>query len=450
MIKKTLLSTFFLVFSVCMFGQNQIALQEQVWLARVNFSSFGEFEFLTTAQKKDSVFVLQTLADRDKFLLGKVPAAFMRKIQKHKFPASLAAFEFENNNGKLFSLLGTFDIKTVQSTENELIGNIYSAGDTVKIGDFTCKNITNESKNYFTLNNYNAVCDSMIAVTQSKIYKPQLTNSPKWQNFCKNMKEKSPFIYDDLEFMILFFMQARNVSFSHFMITKSAIDLEQTIENPQIQATKFNDSVVVLKFETLSGKISEIDSIFEQYKSFNIKIIDFRNTPGGNFKTTYKIASHLLCRPVEAGAFVSRERYSDNFSKEFLAQFYTLKEEEISKFSDILLEKQAINITLYPKNNCDQSKQRLYVLTNNKTASACEPLVYGLKNIPNTIVVGEHTAGSILSPTIFDIGNNFFLIVPTSDYITADGKSLDGVGISPTIKQKSANALNYVITQIIK
>jgi hypothetical protein len=451
MMKKVLLSTILCAISVLLFGQNiQFSSQEQIWLARVNFSSLGEFEFFTTAQQKDSALVLQTLPDRDKFLFGKVPSALMRKIKKHKYPASLAAFEFQRDNGKLFSILGTLDIKTSQTSETEIVGGLYADSDSIKFGDFTCTNITNTSNNYFPLNRYDAVCDSIISVTESKIYKPQLTNTPKWGSFCKNMQEKSPFIYDDLELLILFFMQARNIGFSHFMISKSTINLERTIEEPQIQATELNDSVVVLKFETLSGRIAEIDSIFEKYKSFNIKIIDLRNTPGGKFESTYQIASHLLCKPIEAGAFVARERYSNNISKELMTQFYTLKEDEISKFSEILFEKKAINTTLYPKSNCDSSKQRLYVLTNNKTASACEPLVYGLKNIPNTIVVGEHTAGSILSPTIFDIGNHFFVIVPTSDYITADGKSLDGVGITPTIKQKSDNALNYVIKQINK
>jgi C-terminal processing protease CtpA/Prc len=90
-------------------------------------------------------------------------------------------------------------------------------------------------------------------------------------------------------------------------------------------------------------------------------------------------------------------------------------------------------------------QSKIYLLTNKYTASACEPLVHGLKNTGNIQVIGEKTAGAMLSPTLYDVGNDFFLIVPTADYLTNEWTSIEGVGVKPDIEVKSKKALDFVL-----
>lgn len=109
-----------------------------------------------------------------------------------------------------------------------------------------------------------------------------------------------------------------------------------------------------------------------------------------------------------------------------------------------------MQIILYPSTKQNSMDEKFYVLISKSTASACEPLVYGLKKEKNIIVVGENTAGPILSPSIFDIGQNYYLILPTADYLTSDGNSLDGTGVAPNIKIKSDDALDFVLKELKK
>ena len=114
----------------------------------------------------------------------------------------------------------------------------------------------------------------------------------------------------------------------------------------------------------------------------------------------------------------------------------------------MLAKEKGIRIVLYPSNKNSSNDEKLYILINNNTASACEPLVYGLKKKQNVTVVGEHTLGAILSPSVFDIGNNYYLILPTADYLASDGKTLDGVGVTPNIKINSHKALDFVLKEL--
>jgi hypothetical protein len=449
MIKHYFIFLTLLFLPVLIYCQNSKFTETQsIWRVKSAFSNIGEFEFYTVFEQHDSILLLKSFENRDKFILGSFKARLFRVSQKRKYKKSLAAFEIINNKGKIYSLFGSFDLKNIILSENNIKGYIYAIDNSEMLGNFTSERVTSTHNIYHSINIYKILCDSIIKTTTSYIYKPPLTDSEKWLTFSQNLKKKSSDVYDDLEFLVLFFANVKNVGFTHFSLSKSNINLERTLYEPQIDAKPINDSVVLIKFKTLSGKTSEIDSIFSCYKNFKIKILDLRNTPGGNFKSTFRVASYLLKDTVYAGAFISRDCFINNTCRENINNLHILGINEINNFSAILAKEKGIRIVLYPSIKNSTNEDKLYILINNNTASACEPLVYGLKKKLNVKVVGEHTLGAILSPSIFDIGNNFHLIVPTADYLTSDGKTLDGVGVTPNIKIKSNKALNFVLKEL--
>jgi hypothetical protein len=426
---------------------SKFTVNDNIWMIKSEFPNIGEFKFYTTFEHHDSIIILKSFENRDNFILGSLKAKLSRAFQKRKYKKSFVAFEISNNKGKIYSLFGSFEIKDIIISKNVIKGNLYNKDYPEKIGDFICTKVLNTNVNYKSINNYQILFDSITKIVALKIYNPDLINSKKWLKFSHNVMKKSSEVYDDLEFLILFYANAKNAGFSHFALSKSNINLERTLNEPQIDCKVINDSIILLKFETLSGKISEIDSVFNKYKKFKIKILDFRNTPGGNFKSTYKIASHLLKDTVNAGAFITRDCFISNFCKENIDKLYILGIDEINNFSAILAEKKGVRIVLYPDSKIP-NYEKLYILINNNTASACEPLIYGLKKKHNVKIIGKHTAGAILSPTVFDIGNNYYLILPTADYLTSNGKTLDGVGVTPSVKIKSDKALDFVLKEL--
>ncbi len=449
--KKYLVFLILLCLAISSYCQKLEFVENQnIWIVKSEFLNIGTFQFYTVLeQKNDSTLLLKSFENRDKIILGNFKANLLRLFKKRKYKKSLATLEVINNKGKIYSLFGTFELKDVIKSENKIKGFIYTVGKHENLGNFTCIRVLNSQKNHYSINNYENLSDSIIKVTTDYIYNPQLTNTKKWLRFTKNLKKKSSKTYDDLEFLVLFFANAGKVGFSHFSLSKSNINLERTLNNPQIKTNVINDSIVLLEFKTLSGRTSEIDSIFECYKNFKIKILDLRNTPGGNFKSTFTLASHLLKDTINAGAFISRDCITNNTCKENINNWHILGIDEINNFSEILYREKAIRIVLYPSDKKSTNNEKLYVLIGNNTASACEPLVYGLKKEHNVTVVGENTQGAILSPSVFDISNNYYLILPTADYLTSEGKTLDGIGVSPNVRVKSHKALNFVLKELL-
>lgn len=100
-------------------------------------------------------------------------------------------------------------------------------------------------------------------------------------------------------------------------------------------------------------------------------------------------------------------------------------------------------LVVYP--DADNYKGNLYILTNKRTASTCEPLVYGLKQNKRATIVGERTAGAMLNGERFELQDKFNLWMPTADYYTVDGNKIDKTGVEPHIAVMSDAALDKAL-----
>ncbi|GHT19866.1 hypothetical protein FACS189429_7890 [Bacteroidia bacterium] len=195
--------------------------------------------------------------------------------------------------------------------------------------------------------------------------------------------------------------------------------------------------------------MNEIDSVFDIYQPYKYKILDFRNMQGGVLKNVYKVASYLINDTVFGGSFRTQKCYLNEISINSKANFPTLQNIDFNTFTEILKQEDGVNIELFPNKHTQiPANQKIYMLTNNKTASAGEPLVYGLQKSGNAVLVGERTAGAILSPDVFDVGCGYFLAVPIAEYVTADGQTIEGKGIAPNVKIKSEKALDWVYKEL--
>ncbi len=103
-------------------------------------------------------------------------------------------------------------------------------------------------------------------------------------------------------------------------------------------------------------------------------------------------------------------------------------------------------LKIIPKEQVYQGK--LYVLTNRKTASTCEPIVYELKKQNRAVIIGETTAGAMLNGEMFELENGFKMFIPTADYYASDGYRIDQNGVKPNIETKSEEALSKAINLI--
>ena len=76
---------------------------------------------------------------------------------------------------------------------------------------------------------------------------------------------------------------------------------------------------------------------------------------------------------------------------------------------------------------------RIVLLVNGHTASAAEMAVVFAKENRLATIVGEKTAGRLLSATSVKVGHGFRLALPTGAYTTWQGLALEGKPIEPDV-----------------
>ena len=74
---------------------------------------------------------------------------------------------------------------------------------------------------------------------------------------------------------------------------------------------------------------------------------------------------------------------------------------------------------------------RVTILVNRHTASAAEMIVAFAQENNLARIIGEKTAGKLLSATSVKVGHNFRLALPTGAYDTWRGSVLEGTPIEP-------------------
>jgi len=88
---------------------------------------------------------------------------------------------------------------------------------------------------------------------------------------------------------------------------------------------------------------------------------------------------------------------------------------------------------------------KVYALTDGYSASATEPISYFLKQHKLATLVGEKTAGAMLSSTFITVKGDWTVVLPVADYYTSDRFRIEQKGVKPNIKVKSKDALKYVL-----
>ncbi len=76
---------------------------------------------------------------------------------------------------------------------------------------------------------------------------------------------------------------------------------------------------------------------------------------------------------------------------------------------------------------------RIALLVDRHTASAAEMIVAFARENRLATIVGEKTAGRLLSATSVKVGNGFRLALPTGAYHTWKGSVLEGTPIEPDV-----------------
>jgi hypothetical protein len=347
-------------------------------------------------------------------------------------------------------MLGKLKFKGIY--KDDLLSGEMIKNDTMLVG--TIKGIKSQEKSI----DYNYLYPKIIEITQNNIYSKTVLQTDEWVKFQKQLKKTLNNVQDDIELFFGFNMLSQKLPFSHYNLI-----LQETTEKEEENSStnnlekkestviyeKKNENTVYLKIKNFSSSKEELADILPKIIKENPKnlIIDLRDNGGGGIEAAFEFGKYIMDNSIEIGYFVTNKLKYTGFDIDLFKNLSVAEPQTTDEFIEGLKRGKGAKL-VFNNPNTPVFSGNIFILTNGSTASTCEPIVYVLKESKRATIIGEKTAGAMLSATYFDISGKYKLVLPIADFYTYDGVRLDGVGVAPNIETTSENALDKALSLI--
>jgi carboxyl-terminal processing protease len=216
------------------------------------------------------------------------------------------------------------------------------------------------------------------------------------------------------------------------------------IEPTLVEARRIENGTGYLKVAMFPGMVgvvvaNQISSGVENLGEIDRLIIDLRGNTGGGIGAI-RVMSLLTPDKIPVGFALDRRRATADIESDKLSfpRFSRIPASTKNlwllalRFAPSMLAKKPI--VLETEGLGQKSFHgRIILLVNRHTASAAEMIVAFARENKLAAIIGEETAGRLLSATSVKVGNGFRLALPTGAYHTWKGTILEGTPIEPDL-----------------
>lgn len=308
---------------------------------------------------------------------------------------------------------------------------------------------------------YPALVKSLLDTYQQRIYNRQALESAAFKKFARKMKASGKVAKDDLDLMAAFFTHSKKLPFTHtglFRAENTGVGKEQLKArfNPlrgQVSLEEKSPATAVLRVKSFRCPAKDMDSVMQivMTKNYENLIVDIRGNTGGSLEGGITLSKYLVREETPTGVYLTQKWFEQHPlppTNEELNAMPAFTKADVLLFMETLDETGIVVLKAAP--GPQRFEGNLFLLTDKRSASASEPLAWNLKHTGRATLVGEHTAGAMLSASTYPLGNGFNGVIPNADYYTPTGERLDKVGVAPNIEVNAADALDYVLQHLIK
>ncbi|HEY1755664.1 MAG TPA: S41 family peptidase [Bryobacteraceae bacterium] len=216
----------------------------------------------------------------------------------------------------------------------------------------------------------------------------------------------------------------------------------QFIEPTLVEARRLKEGFGYLKIAMFPGMVgvvvaNQISSAVASLGNIDRLIIDLRGNTGGGI-AALRVMSFLTPSRVPVGFALDRRRSSNNLDTEKLSfpRFARIPPSPRNlwllglRFAPAMLSKKSIVLQTEGLGPMPFHGQ-IVLLVDRHTASAAEMIVAFARENNLAAIVGEKTAGRLLSSTSVKVGKGYRLALPTGAYYTWKGSILEGTPMAP-------------------
>lgn len=297
--------------------------------------------------------------------------------------------------------------------------------------------------------------NTILEISEKYICNPHWLNTEEWKVFVRNIRSENVLQLSVQDFRTHFNKEAKKLPFTHYYLSAVQTKNQGTKEeDPYFELKSIDDNTAHLIIRSF---VSDAQTMFKltkeiQEKGYKNLIIDMRDNTGGTLDAPVVLARFLTQESIDAGIYMTQPWFAQNDhypTKEEIQQLPFLEDLSLQGFRSIVKKSPAFRMVI-PGHDQAVFQGKVYVLTNSITGSACEPVVDLLKKKGLATIVGQRTAGAMLSGEYIPVSNSLRLFLPVADYMTAEGSRIDKVGVLPDVKKSHEEALPYVLNQIAK
>ncbi|HMA99104.1 MAG TPA: S41 family peptidase [Wenzhouxiangella sp.] len=296
-----------------------------------------------------------------------------------------------------------------------------------------------------------ALVERVIATAEAAVADPRWVSGSQWEAFKNRIRDPDLQALETDEFVSAFNSAAGALPFSHFRLHWQPESGGPEAAETSIVLTWPGEDIALVRMRAFEGDPAIVTQTMREVVAAQPRalIIDLRGTPGGSFPTAVALSQGIRSEPIDAGAFLTRAwyaRYGTLPNEEQYSKIKPLEVAELSGFVEQLRRDGAARLVL-PGHKKPVYEGPVIILVDGGTASTCEPFVHLTQQL-GAVVIGETTAGAMLSGEYFPMDESFRIFLPVADYVTPDLQRLDGRGVTPDIEVPPQQALERALTEI--
>jgi carboxyl-terminal processing protease len=303
------------------------------------------------------------------------------------------------------------------------------------------------------IRDYPEILDALDRVVAAKLFAPDDLEEPAYRKFRHTLGRIAAAANDDLDLLLGFRWAWSNDPFSHFELKRSQRNAEALFAffddyrvGFEAATVEFEGRAAILKVRTMMGAdtIEQIEAAYDRIADQNPRslIIDLRGNGGGAFAVK-PLVEHVIDEPLDAGYFLSQVWNREHDSAPTTAEVLEAAPWagwSIVSFWKSVQERGILRIRFEPAEpNFDGP---VYVLIDSESASATELAADALRSSGKAVLIGERSAGQMLSQSMFDVADGFIVSLPVADYRSMTHGRIEGHGVDVDVPAASEDALD--------
>lgn len=305
------------------------------------------------------------------------------------------------------------------------------------------------------------VFDSVVAVLGRSFYDPGY-NGADWNRLVAEARPRAAAARTDAEAYAVIAGLLRALGTSHLNFVPvvrlprpsgASTAAAPAPARPSVSWRVLSPSLGYLRIESfnpsgaaLVPEVARMDSAFAAMAALPAIVIDLRGNEGGSVDLAYRLGQHLSATPLPAGYFVVRSGY-DGRGMRTAGALDAARVPALPTDGSVPGERLAQAVAaaggaamLYIGGGLERPYAgRVAVLTDKGTGSAAEAVAAVLQEARGAVIVGERTAGAMLSSADVMVAPGWRLRFPAMDYRTAAGRRLEVKGVEPSVTAPPAD-----------